>query len=69
MINIRMQLDEDAANLLKAVAKVRGQTMGEVVYLLVMGAAGGESPQLDRLKSQLAGMYEAVTAPYLEGEK
>lgn len=68
MINIRMQLDEDAANLLKAVAKVRGQTMGEVVYLLVMGAADGESPQLDRLKSQLAGMYEAVTAPYLEGE-
>ena len=69
MINIRMQLDEDAANLLKAVAKVRGQTMGEVVYLLVMGAADGESPQLDRLKSQLAGMYEAVTAPYLEGDE
>ena len=69
MINIRMQLDEDAANLLKAVAKVRGQTMGEVVYLLVMGAAGGESPQLDRLKNQLAGMYEAVTAPYLEGDE
>ncbi len=69
MTNIRMQLDEDAANLLKAVAKVRGQTMGEVVYLLVMGAAGGESPQLDRLKSQLAGMYEAVTAPYLEGDE
>ena len=45
-----------------------GRAMGEVVYLLVMGAAGGESPQLDRLKSQLAGMYEAVTAPYLEGE-
>ena len=69
MTNIRMQLDEDAASLLKAVAKVRGQTVGEVAYLLVMGAAGGESPQLDRLKSQLAGMYEAVTAPYLEGEE
>ena len=69
MKNVRMQLDDDAANLIKAVAKMRGQTMGEVVYLLVMCAADGESPQLDRLKSQLAVMYEAVTAPYLEGDE
>lgn len=66
--NIRLQLDEDAANLLKAVSRLRGQTMGEIVHLLVMDACGGQSPEVVRLKSQLAGMYEAVTAPYLEGE-
>lgn len=65
MINVRMQLDEDAANLIKAVAKVRGQTMGDIVYMLVMGAAGGESPQMDRLKIQMSSLYDVVTAPYI----
>jgi hypothetical protein len=60
-----MQLDEDAANLIKAVAKVRGQTMGDIVYMLVMGAAGGESPQMDRLKIQMSSLYDVVTAPYI----
>lgn len=65
MINVRMQLDEDAANLIKAVAKVRGQTMGDIVYMLVMGAAVGESPQMDRLKIQMSSLYDVVTAPYI----
>lgn len=68
MKNIRLQLDEDAANLLKAVSRLRGQTMGGIVHLLVMDACGGQSPEVARLKSQLAGMYEAVTAPYVTEE-
>lgn len=64
MINVRMQLDEDAANLIKAVAKVRGQTMGDIVYMLVMGAAG-VSPLMDRLKIQMSSLYDVVTAPYI----
>ena len=31
--------------------------------------AGGSSPQLDKAQKLFSGMYEAVTAPYLEGDE